>query len=79
MVCVSKPDGSLRVCIDFKKVNKDIFFNSYLMHRINKQLENMVGTRFFTTLDLTKGYYQMVIEDKYKEFTAFTITRGLFQ
>ena len=79
MVCFSKPDGLLRVCIDFRKVNKDIVFDSYPMHRIDEQLENMAGARFFTTLDLTKGYHQMVINDKSKEFTAFITLKGFFQ
>ena len=60
IVCVSKLDGSLRVCINFRKVNKDIVFDSYPMYKIDKQLENMAGARFFTTLNLTKSYHQRV-------------------
>lgn len=57
MVCVPKPNGQLRVCINFRMVNQDIVNDAYPMHRINEQLEAMAGLMVFTTLDLTKGYH----------------------
>ena len=78
-VCVQKKDKSLRVCIDFRMVNKDIINDAYPLHRIDDQLEAMAGARFFTTMDLTKGYHQMQLDPASKEFTAFTTPKGLYQ
>ena len=58
-VCVKKKDGSLRVCIDFRMVNKNIINDAYPLHHIDDQIETMKGSLWFTTLDLTKGYHQM--------------------
>lgn len=58
-VCIRKKDGSLRVCIDFQMVNKKIINNAYPMYQIDDQIENMAGEKYFTILDLTKGYHQM--------------------
>ena len=79
MVCVKKTDGALRVCIDFRMVNKDVINNVYPFHRIEDQLQAMAGAKWFTTLDLTKGYHQMKLAEESKEITAFSTPRGLFQ
>jgi hypothetical protein len=79
IVCVQKKDKTLRVCIDFRQVNKDIVFDAYPLHRIDDQLESMAGSQVFSTLDLTKGYHQMKLDPNSRQFTAFTTPRGLFQ
>ena len=56
-VCVVKPDGTLRVTIDFQMVNKNNVNNAYPMHRVEEQLKAMSGVVVSTTLDLTKGYH----------------------
>ena len=47
--------------------------------RIDKQLEAMAGCVVFTTLDLTKGYHQLILHPKSKPITAFSTPDGLFQ
>ena len=54
-VCVKKPDGTLRVTIDFRMVNKKVINSAYPMPRIEDQLEAMSGPLVFLTLELTKG------------------------
>lgn len=49
------------------------------MHQIDEQLEVMAGCGVFTTLDLTKGYHQLVLHLKSKPITAFSTPKGLFQ
>ena len=78
-VCIRKPDGSLRVTIDFRMVNKNVINDAYPMHRVKDQLEAMRGASVFSTLDLTKGYHQMKFSVESKEITAFTSPKGLFQ
>ena len=79
MVCVKKTDRALRVCIDFRMVNKDVINNAYPFHQIEDQLQAMAGAKWFTTLDLTKVYHQMKLAEESKEITTFLTPRGLFQ
>ena len=62
MVCVMKPDGNIQVWIDFRMVNKDVISDAYPMHRIEDQLDSMTGANFFSTLNLTKVYHQLLID-----------------
>lgn len=79
MVVVPKTDGTLRACIDFWMVNKDSVNDAYPMHRIKEKLEAMAGSAVFTTLDLTRGYCQLLINELSREVTAFKLPDGLFQ
>ena len=72
MVCVPKPEGNTQVCIDFSMVNNDIVNNTYPMHRIEDQLDAMAGLKYVSTLDLTKGYHQLLINQELREVTAFS-------
>ena len=49
------------------------------MHQINDQIKKMAGAKYFTTLDLTKGYHQMQLDPESKEITTFTSPKGLYQ
>ena len=60
-------------------VNQDIVNDAYPMHRIEEQLEAMAGAKVFTTLDLTKGYHQLVLHPASKPITAFSTPEGLYQ
>lgn len=56
IVMVPKPDGSLRFCNDFRKLNEISLFDAYLMPRVDELLEQLGSARFISTLDLTRGY-----------------------
>ena len=77
-VCVKKPDGSLRVTINFHMVNKNVINDAYPMHRVEDQLEAMSGSSVFTTLDLTKGCHQMKLAESSKEIIAFSSLKDYF-
>ena len=79
IVMVSKPDGSLRFCNDFRKVNEISKFDAYPMPRVDELLEKIGNARYITTLDLTKGYWQIPLTPRAKEKTAFATPDGLFQ
>lgn len=55
IVLVCKPDGSIRFCVDYRKVNDVSKFDAYPMPRVDELLDRLGTARFFTTLDLTKG------------------------
>ncbi|XP_042247194.1 uncharacterized protein LOC121882816 [Thunnus maccoyii] len=72
-------DGSLRICIDFRKLNAMSEFDAYPMPRIDDLLEKIGQARFITTLDLCKGYWQVPLEASNRPYTAFQTPAGLFQ
>ena len=79
MVTVRKPDGSARLCVDFKAINQVMQQAPFYMPRVEEVLESVGKSKFIPKIDLTKGYYQipMVVEDVCK--TAFTCHRGRFE
>ncbi len=79
LVIVPKKDGSLRVCVDFRKLNAQSRFDAYPMPRIDDLLERIGQARYITTLDLCKGYWQVPLDPNSKPYTAFRTPVGLFQ
>ena len=79
IVMVPKPDGSLRFCNDFRKLNEISTFDAYPMPRVDELIERLGPARFVSTLDLTKGYWQVPLTHRAKEKTAFSTPDGLFQ
>ena len=79
IVLVGKPDGSIRFCVDYRKVNDVSRFDAYPMPRVDELLDRLGTARFFSTLDLTKGYWQIPLSPESKEKTAFSAPDGLYQ
>ena len=72
LVIVKKKDGSNRICVDYRKLNAKIKFDAYPMPRIDDLLDNIGQSKYLTTLDLMKGYWQVQMDERDKEKTAFT-------
>jgi len=70
-VLVKKKDGTLRFCVDYRKLNAVTVKDSYPLPRINDLLDQLSGNAWFTTLDLKSGYWQIKIRPKDKEKTVF--------
>ena len=79
VVIVDKKDGSKSFCVDFRRLNKITKKNSYPLPLIDDILALLGKAKFFTSLDLKSGYWQVAIEEKDKEKTAFACHRGLFE
>jgi hypothetical protein len=79
IVYVKKKDGTWRLCVDFRKLNQIAKTCAYPLPRINDMLSIMSGSRFFTTIDLAKGFWQIGLDEESKEKTSFTTTFGQFQ
>ncbi len=79
IVLVPKTDGSIRFCVDYRKVNAVSKFDAYPISRVDELLDRLGTARFYLTLDLTKGYWQIPLSPLYKEKPAFTTPFGLHQ
>ena len=79
IVVVSKKEGTSRMCVDFRKLNKITRPTSYPLPLIDDILSQLGQARFFTTLDLKSGFWQVALDPKDSEKTAFACHKGLFQ
>lgn len=79
VLLVKKKDGSWRFCVDYRKLNDLTIKNRFPMPLVEEILEELAGTKYFTSLDLTAGYHQirMGITEEYK--TAFKTHQGHYQ
>ena len=76
---VTKKDGSIRFCIDYRKLNGCTKKNSYPLPRIDETIDSLGGNQWFCTLDLQSGYWQVGMKEEDQEKTAFSSHVGLFQ
>ena len=79
VVMVTKKDGSCRFCIDYRKLNGVTRKNAYPLPRIDECLESLGGSKWFCTLDLQSGYWQIGMDPIDREKTAFATHMGLYE
>ena len=79
VVLVRKKDGSLRFCVDYRKVNAITRKDAYPLPRVDDTLDTLACCKWFTILDLLSGYWQVEVDQKDREKTAFTTPDGLFE
>ena len=73
VVLVRKKDGSLRFCIDFRKLNDRTRKDSFPLPRVQESMEAMVGARHFSCVDLKSGFWQVKMNEESRQYTAFTV------
>ena len=78
LVPVKKKDSSLRLCVDYRKLNSLSKVDPYPMPRVDDLIDRVGQSPFITTLDLTKGYWQVPVAEADREKTAFVTPFGLF-
>ncbi len=79
IVLAKKKDGTLRFCVDFRRVNKVTKKDVHPLPRIDDTLDTLSGARWFSTVDLASGYWQVEVDPADREKTAFATPFGLHQ
>ncbi|CAM5094335.1 unnamed protein product [Natator depressus] len=79
VVLVPKPDGEIRFCMDYRKLNAVTRPDNYPMPRTDEFLEKLGWAQFISTLNLTKGYWQVLLDKSAKERSAFITHAGLYE
>ena len=73
VVLVRKKDGSLRFCINLRKLNSQTVKDAYSIPRIEDSLDSLNGSCIFTSIDLKAGYWQVELDEDSIPLTAFTV------
>ena len=71
VVIVRKKDGDIRLCCDFRQLNKKTVPDKHPLPRIQDALDNLQGSKYFSVLDQSRAYYQGFMDAKSREKTAF--------
>ena len=79
IVLVRKKDGSLRFCVDYRKLNSVTKADTFPLPRMDDILDQLGGYKFFSTLDLKSEYWQIRVHPDSQEKTAFATHQGLYQ
>ncbi|XP_039690613.1 uncharacterized protein [Medicago truncatula] len=76
VLLVKKKDGSMRLCIDYRKLNKVTIKNRYPPPRIDDLMDQLMGARVFSKIDLRWGYHHIKVKDEDIQKTAFRTHYG---
>ena len=73
-----QPSSTPRMCVDYRQLNKITILDSYPMPNQEDLLAQFPEAKYFTKLDLSRGYYQIPMSEESKPYTAFTTAFGLY-
>ena len=79
VVMVKKKDGTWRMCVDYRRVNKTTKFDCFPLPRLDEALDAFAGSTVFSSLDLAMAYHQVPVAPADVEKTAFITHVGLFE
>jgi hypothetical protein len=76
---VKKKDGSMRLCIDYRELNKVTVKNKYPLPRIDDLFDQLQGSQVFSKIDLRSGYHQLKVKEEDVQKTAFRTRYGHYE
>ena len=72
IVLVRKKSGKLKLCVDYRSLNERTVKDSYALPRIEEVFDCLLGSKYFSTIDMKFGYHQVEVEEEHKPRTSFT-------
>ena len=78
-VLVKKKDGTMRFCVDYRRLNDATIKDSYPLPNIEDTFDSLNGAKYFCALDLASGYWQVEVAPEDRHKTAFLTREGLWQ
>lgn len=79
IVLVKKKNGSTRICVDYRQLNRKIVKDRYPLPLIEDELDSLQGATIFSTLDLKNGFFHVPIEEASRKYTAFVVPNGHYE
>jgi len=79
IVVVQKKDGSIRFCVDYRKLNNLTRKDAYPLPRIDTCLDTLSGAVWYSTFDLRSGFHQVSVHPRDRNKTTFVCHRGTFR
>ena len=79
VVCAGKKDGGLRLCVDYRELNRKAVPDRHQIPRVEETPENLGGNSWFSVLDQGKAYHQGFVGEKSRHLTAFIMPWGLYE
>ncbi|KAL6459833.1 hypothetical protein MHYP_G00315920 [Metynnis hypsauchen] len=79
IVVVRKKNGQVRLCIDYRRLNLQTIKDAYNLPKLEDTFSALVGSQWFSVLDLKSGYYQIEVEEADKPKTAFVCPLGFWE
>ncbi len=72
IVLVNKPDGSKRLCLDYRQVNKHLATDIYPLPRLEELMDQAAGHKYYVTLDMREAYFQLLLDEESRGLTTFS-------
>ena len=79
IVLVPNKDGTLHLCVDYRRLNSLSQVDAYPMVRVDDLIDSLGKAKYISTLDLSRGYWQIAMDPEDQHKTAFTTPFGLFE
>lgn len=79
IVLVNKKDGSKRICVDYRRLNREIVMDRYPLPLIEDVVDQLHCANVFTVLDLKNGFFHVKVDEKSQKYTAFVTPHGHFE
>ncbi|GBM30394.1 Transposon Ty3-G Gag-Pol polyprotein [Araneus ventricosus] len=79
IVLVKKKDGTARLCVDYRKLNRKLVKDRFPLPLIEDVLDKLQDAKVYSTLDLKNGFFHVEVNEDCKHFTSFVVPDGQFE
>ncbi|UYV67076.1 hypothetical protein LAZ67_4003830 [Cordylochernes scorpioides] len=79
IVLVKKKNGKTRICVDYRKLNKETVKDRYPLPLIEDQIDKLQAARLFSTIDLKNGFFHIPVAEDSRKLTSFVVPNGQYE